>query len=362
VQRGGSVEIVLADDGRGVPEHILEEARREGSLAEVLARAGFSTADEITDLSGRGVGLDAVKRHVESYGGTFEVQSETGKGTEIVLVLPLALALLEVLLVERGGQAYGLPLASVEEAISVDDSLMLEGKPALELRGRSLPLSDLADVIGAVAPPLSDRPPAIVVTGAGRRIAAACDRLLGQDEVVVKPFGPLLPSARGYLGAAILGDGRIALLLDPVALSRSTGRARRRPAAAPAPLEKLAPKVLVVEDSYTVRELQRSILEAAGYRVETARDGKEAFDRVGSDEEIDLVLTDLEMPEMDGLELTRAIRARADRAALPVVIVTSRGTEQDRRLGVEAGADAYMVKRAFDQQALLDIVERLVGR
>jgi two-component system chemotaxis sensor kinase CheA len=362
VQRGGSVEIVLADDGRGVPEHILEEARREGSLAEVLARAGFSTADEITDLSGRGVGLDAVKRHVESYGGTFEVQSETGKGTEIVLVLPLALALLEVLLVERGGQAYGLPLASVEEAISVDDSLMLEGKPALELRGRSLPLSDLADVIGAVAPPLSDRPPAIVVTGAGRRIAAACDRLLGQDEVVVKPFGPLLPSARGYLGAAILGDGRIALLLDPVALSRSTGRARRRPAAAPAPLEKLAPKVLVVEDSYTVRELQRSILEAAGYRVETARDGKEAFDRVGSDEEIDLVLTDLEMPEMDGLELTRAIRARADRAALPVVIVTSRGSEQDRRLGVEAGADAYMVKRAFDQQALLDIVERLVGR
>jgi two-component system chemotaxis sensor kinase CheA len=362
LQRGGSVEIVLADDGRGVPEHILEEARREGSLAEVLARAGFSTAEEITDLSGRGVGLDAVKRRVESFGGTVEVHSETGKGTEIVLVLPLALALLEVLLVERGGQAYGLPLASVEEAISVDDSLMLEGKPALELRGRSLPLSDLADVIGAAAPPLSDRPPAIVVTGAGRRIAAACDRLLGQDEVVVKPLGPLLPSARGYLGAAILGDGRIALLLDPVALSRTTGRTRHRPAAAPAPAQKLAPKVLVVEDSYTVRELQRSILEAAGYRVETARDGKEAFERVGSDEGIDLVLTDLEMPEMDGLELTRAIRARADRASLPVVIVTSRGTDQDRRLGVEAGANAYMVKRAFDQHALLDIVERLVGR
>ncbi len=362
-QRGGSVEIVVSDDGRGVSEAVLAEARKEGSLAEVLARAGFSTAEQITDLSGRGVGLDAVKSHVEGFGGTLEAYSEPGKGTEIVLVLPLALALLEVLLVERGGQAFGLPLASVEEAISIEDSLRLEGKPALELRGRSVPLSDLADLIGATAPPLPARPPAIVVAGAGKRIAASCDRLLGQDEVVVKPLGPLLPSARGYLGAAILGDGRIALLLDPVALSRSAAPKRKRaPRAADPVEEKLTPKVLVVEDSYTVRELQRSILEAAGYRVETARDGQEAFDRVTTDDDIDLVLTDLEMPEMDGLELTRAIRARSERSSLPVVIVTSRGTDDDRRLGVEAGADAYMVKRSFDQQALLDIVERLVGR
>jgi two-component system chemotaxis sensor kinase CheA len=120
--------------------------------------------------------------------------------------------------------------------------------------------------------------------------------------------------------------------------------------------------VLVVEDSYTVRELQRSILEAAGYRVETARDGKAGLDRVTGDDEIALVITDLEMPEMDGLELTRAIRARGERSSLPVIVVTSRGDEEDRRRGVEAGADAYVVKQAFDQQALLDIVERLVGR
>jgi two-component system, chemotaxis family, sensor kinase CheA len=361
-QRGGTVEIVVADDGRGVPASVLEEARRVGSLAEVLARAGFSTAAEVTDLSGRGVGLDAVKRHVEAFGGTLEARSEPGAGTEISLTLPLALALLEVLLVERGGHAFGLPLASVEEAIAVEDELMLEGRAALELRGRSVPLSDLADLIGADAPALPERPPAIVVAGGGRRIAAACDRLLGQDEVVVKPLGPLLAGAQGYLGAAILGDGRIALLLDPSALSRTSGRRRLRPVAVPVAAEPLTPKVLVVEDSYTVRELQRTILEAAGYRVETSRDGKEAFDRVASDDEIDLVLTDLEMPVMDGIELTRAIRARPERSSLPVVIVTSRGTEDDRRLGVEAGADAYMVKRAFDQQALLDIVERLVGR
>jgi CheY-like chemotaxis protein len=193
-------------------------------------------------------------------------------------------------------------------------------------------------------------------------VAASCDRLLGQEEIVVKPLGPLLASAHGYLGGAILGDGRIALLLDPAALTRAKPRSRgRRPAHAAEPVTRLAPKVLVVEDSYTVRELQRSILEAAGYRVETARDGREGLDRVASDEEIALVITDLDMPEMDGIELTKAIRGRSERASLPVVVVTSRGDEDDRRRGIEAGADAYIVKQDFDQQALLDIVERLAG-
>ncbi len=362
-QRGGSIEIVVADDGGGVSADVLAEAKTVGSLADVLARAGFSTATEVTDLSGRGVGFDAVKRHVESFGGTVEARSETGKGTEIILVLPLALALIEVLLVERGTQAFGIPLASVEEAIAVDDTLLLEGKAALELRGRSVPLSDLADLIGATSSALPGRAPAIVVTAGGRRVAAACDRLLGEDEVVVKPLGALLPSARGYLGAAILGDGRVALLLDPASLARpATARRRKRPDSAAPATERLAPKVLVVEDSYTVRELQRSILEAAGYRVETARDGKEGLERVQGDNDIELVITDLEMPELDGLELTRAIRASSDRSSLPVVIVTSRGDDDDRARGIEAGADAYMIKRAFDQQTLLDTVERLVGR
>jgi two-component system, chemotaxis family, sensor kinase CheA len=362
-QRGGTVEIVVADDGRGVSKEILAQAKQDGSLANVLARAGFSTADEITELSGRGVGLDAVKRHVESFGGTLEASSEPGKGTRITLVLPLTLALLDVLLVERGGQAYGLPLAAVEEAIAVESSLMLEGRPSVELRGRSIPLADLAALVGGAAPALAPRAPAVVVVSDGRRVAASCDRLLGQEEIVVKPLGPLLASVEGYLGGAILGDGRIALLLDPTALTRATPQARSAAATLPgAAVERPAPKVLVVEDSYTVRELQRSILEAAGYRVVTARDGKEGFERVSSDDEIALVITDLEMPEMDGLELTRAIRARSEGSSLPVVVVTSLADDEDRRRGVEAGADAYIVKRAFDQHALLDIVERLVGR
>ena len=361
-QRGGTVEIVVSDDGRGVSPALIEEARQHGSLAEILARPGFSTAAEVTELSGRGVGLDAVKRYVEGFGGTLEVQSEPGNGTAIILVLPLALALLEVLLVERGENVYGLPLASIEEAVTAENVLTLEGRSALELRGSSVQLADLADLIGATAPPLPAGSPAIIVTAGGRRIAATCDRLLGQDEVVVKPLGALLASASGYLGAAILGDGRVALLLDPTSLSRaSESKPRLAPAPAPAREKGLAPKILVVEDSFTVRELQRSILQAAGYRVEIASDGSEGLDRVSADPEIDLVITDLEMPKMNGLELTRAIRARPESASLPVVIVTSLGSDDDRQAGVEAGADAYMVKASFDQHALLDTVERLVG-
>ncbi len=360
-QRGGTVEIVISDDGRGVSPELLEEGRQHGSLADVLARPGFSTAAEVTQLSGRGVGLDAVKRYVEGFGGTLEVRSQPGNGTEIILVLPLALALLEVLLVERGGHVFGLPLASVEEALQADNVLTLEGRPSIELRGRSVQLADLAALIGAPAPALPPGSPAIIVTAGGRRVAAACDRLLGQEEVVVKPLGALLASARGYLGAAILADGSVALLLDPNALCRASV-ARPRLAPAPASREKrLAPKILVVEDSFTVRELQRSILQAAGYRVEIACDGRDGFDRVSNDAEIDLVITDLEMPRMNGLELTRAIRGRAESASLPVVVVTSLGSDGDRRAGVEAGADAYMVKQSFDQHALLDTVERLVG-
>jgi two-component system chemotaxis sensor kinase CheA len=366
--RGGRVEITVSDDGRGVSRETLEEARRVGSLVDVLARAGYSTASEVTELSGRGVGLDAVKKHVESFGGTMEVRSEPGKGTSIILQLPLALALLEVLLFVRAGTVFGLPLPTVEEAVSIGDTFSLQGRPALELRGGQLPLFDVAELVGCPPTPLPNGAPALVVSAGGRRIAAACDTLLGEEEVVVKPLGPLF-RVDGYLGASILGDGRIALLLDAMTLTRGQRRVSA-PLPSVASTDRgnaeeevdLAPKVLVVEDSFTVRELQRGILEAASYRVVTARDGREALEVLGRDDEIELVITDIEMPEMDGFALTQAIRADAVRSSLPIVVVTSLGSEEDRRRGIDAGADAYMVKRSFDQQAMLETVERLLGR
>jgi two-component system, chemotaxis family, sensor kinase CheA len=318
----------------------------------------------VSDLAGRGVGLDAVAAYVRSLGGSLDVSSEPGHGMAVTLLLPLALALVEVLLFERGGAVYGVPLPAVEEVVTVTRTLILQGRPALELRGRSVPVADFAALIGTAAPPLGDRSPALVITVGGRRAAVTCDALLGQEEVVVKPLGPLFGGVDGYLGATILGDGRVALLVEPGILARGsrqvTAMAMPMP---PAPDRAVAArKVLVVEDSFSVRELQRSILETAGYPVVTARDGRDAIETLGQDTGIALVITDLEMPELDGLQLTRAIRADAAWSSLPVIIVTSQGSEEDRRRGIEAGADAYMAKRSFDQQALLLNVERLIGR
>lgn len=404
--RGGLVEITVSDDGRGVSPEIVEQARQEGSLADVLSRAGFSTAGEVTDLAGRGVGLDAVKAHVHSLGGRFEVSSEPGHGMTVSLLLPVALALLKVLLIQRGAAVYGLPIAGVEEVVTVAATSTLQGRSSLDLRGRSLPVADLAAVLGADAPALPPRPPALVLTAEGRWLAVACDALHGEEEVVVKPLGPLLAGVSGYLGAAILGNGRIALLVEPGALIRRHRRATRggglftpappgRAAAAPRPATLSQPlparqpatpgypspasrgavpdtaaragtaepaKILVVEDSFIVRELQRCVLESAGHEVVTASDGREALDALGNDDEIELVVTDLEMPRLGGLELTRAIRTSEHRSSLPVVMVTSRGSEEDRRRGMQAGVDAYIDKQGFQQSALLATIAQLLGR
>jgi two-component system chemotaxis sensor kinase CheA len=358
-QRGSLVAIEVADDGRGVAPELLLETGEGRSLADVLAEAGFSTAGEVTDVSGRGVGLDAVKAHVESLGGSLEVTSEPGRGSTVTLMVPLTLALQRVLLLERGGQVFGLPLISVEEALSATDTVSLGGREAIELRERSIPLSDLAAILGAAAPDLPSIPQAVIVTASGRRIAAVCDRIVAEQEVVVKSLGPLLAGVPGYLGAAILGDGGIALILDPAFVAKMHARRASRPATPP---PRVASRLLVVDDQFTVRELQRSILEAAGYTVETARNGREALTMVVRESDIDLVVTDIDMPEMDGIELLRTVRAEPTRASLPIVVVTGKGGEEDRRRGVEAGADAYIVKDEFDQQALLETVERLLAR
>ena len=357
-QRGRMVAIVVADDGKGLPAELFRRARVAGtSLVDILTAPGFSTAAEVSELSGRGVGLDAVRRAVEAYGGTMSIESELDEGTTTTLLVPLTLALLDVLLVERGGQPFGVPLPVVEEAVAIDRTLSLVGRPRIELRGESLPLLDLAG--SAVAPPdAAHRAPAVIISASGRRVALLCDALIGEQEVVVKSLGPLLSGLRGYLGAAILGDGRIALLLDPATLGHPSPPLPLAPAE---PSPRRHPTVLVVEDSFPVRELERSILEAAGYRVVTASDGREALQRLEEDRDVRLVLTDIEMPELDGIQLVRAIRADERHTELPVIIVAARGDDEDRRAGLEAGADAYLAKRSFDQQALLDTIGQLVA-
>ena len=194
--RGSQVEIAVRDDGQGVSAQVIEEARRERSLAEVLCRAGYSTAREVTGLAGRGVGLNAIKTYVESLGGSLEIRSTPGQGTEVVLLLPLAVALLEVLLFERDAAVFGVPLAAVEEVLPSQPDHMLGGVPCLDVRGRVIPVTDFAATMGGPAAPLAERAPALLISAGGSRAVISCDALVGQQEVVVKPLGPLLASIK----------------------------------------------------------------------------------------------------------------------------------------------------------------------
>jgi two-component system chemotaxis sensor kinase CheA len=359
--RGGMVAIQVVDDGRGISAELATEAEKAGSLVDILAATGFSTAGEVTEVAGRGVGLDAVKRHVESLGGALELRSEPGGGMEVTMLLPVTLALMKVLLFERGGHPFALPMTSVGRVVAVTETTSLGNRPALDLDGQVVPLSDLARLVGASAPRLASQPPAIVVESLGRGLAVACDELLGEEEVVIKSLGMIMAETPGYLGAAILGDGRIALVLDPNHLLKTPAEAMALDRSDQTE-EEATIRVLVVDDQFSARELQRSILETAGHRVEVARDGREALRMIGELADLDLVLTDVQMPEMDGFELLEAIRADEATSSLPVVIVTTLADEDSRRRGVEAGADAYIVKEEFDQQTLLSTIERLAGR
>jgi two-component system chemotaxis sensor kinase CheA len=361
--RGGQVAIEVRDDGGGVAAEALAEAARRGSLVDVLAQAGFSTAAGVSEIAGRGVGLDAVKRQVESVGGSLAIDTQPDAGTSMTLLLPVTLALLRVLIVRRGGQRFGLPLASVAEVIAVEQVMTLGGRPSILVGEEALGLADLAPALGIAAPEQPALSRALIVDASNGRLAIACEEVIGEQEVVVKPLGRCLAGVSGYLGAAILGDGAVMLVLDPAHLVRQTPRAAAAvPRGAPtAPQARQTPRVLVVDDQFTVRELQRSILRASGYQVEVACDGREALAALGANGDFDIVVTDLQMPEMDGLALLAAIRADPNRSSLPVIVVTSRGSEEDRKRGAEAGADAYIVKDEFDQQALLETVERLVG-
>lgn len=379
MQLGSEVVIAVTDDGRGIDlERVRERAGRpELSDADALAlvfRSGVSTAAEVTDVSGRGVGLDAVRATLDSLRGRVDVRSQPGHGTEFRLSVPMTLAVLPCLLVDAGDRRLALPMhAAVAVAEPPEPAQHAEGRPVVWIAGEALPATDLAHVLGITAAPAQG--PAIVLSATVGRHAFRVDRLAGQRDVVVKDLGGLVPRLPLLMGASVEPDGTIMLVLDPTGLiERTEGRDLRRAtsltlAAAAAPDADDRPAlpaaggratVLVVDDALTVRELQRSILARAGYDVLVAADGQDALARL-AEHDVDLVLTDVEMPRMDGFELTQEIRARPRTAGVPVVILTSLTDDEHRRRGLEAGADSYLVKASFDEHALLGAVERLLG-
>lgn len=381
---GDHVLIEVSDDGAGIdPERLRESAARKGLPVEpgrelrLLFTPGFSTAATVTATSGRGVGLDVVASAVEALGGAVDVRSEIGAGTTFALTLPVTLGVLHCLLARVGDERYALPVASVVESISLRHLPVHEvgGATVVVRNGATLPLLDLGHALGV--PGEAAPAAAVVVRHGDRTLAWAVDRLDGEEHLVVKELGPFLGRRPALLGATIDPDGQVICIVDVRDLSHDHGRfdapervhtaaTERRPMivedtrrqAAPAVRR---PRVLVVEDSVGVRELERAILEAAGYDVDTAVDGLDGAARL-RDEPADLVLSDVEMPGMDGFTLTRTIRGTRGWEHVPVLIMTSRGSPEDQRAGLDAGANAYLLKCEFDQAELIDTVRRLVGR
>jgi two-component system chemotaxis sensor kinase CheA len=379
------VELSVSDDGAGLDiEKVKAIARQQGlltperekELSEEEARrlifeSGFSTSPIVTDLSGRGLGLAIVKEKVEKLNGVLTVESTPGQGTSFKIILPLTLSRFHGVIVRVQERLFLIPASQVERVLRVrpEEIKTMENRETIALDGQALSLVRLSQILelpqAAEKEDQTGPRPALVLATGGQRLVFLVDEILDQKEVLVKPLGRQLIRVRNMAGATILGDGRVVPILNVPDLIKSAIRAS---ASGPIPLgvsEKKRRKtdrkksVLVAEDSITSRTLLKNILEAAGYQVETAVDGIDALTKLRS-QPFDLVVSDVEMPRLDGFGLTEKIRADKKLAEYPVVLVTALDSRTDREHGIDVGANAYLVKSSFDQSNLLEIVRRLL--
>ena len=373
--RGAEIAVTVEDDGRGIDlEAVRAQLRRrkmpEPVRTEDLARSiftpGFSTARLITDVSGRGVGLDVVKKRVESMRGAIDLSFRAGEGTRIALVVPLTLTTIRGLLVRAAGQTFVIPGTAVRELLRtpLENARSLSGIETLLVRGEAIPFVSLASAVGRPGSPMltGGKASVVVVTAEGCDVALVVDELLDEREVVVKSLGSRLRFARYVSGATVLPSGRLALILsmgDVVERARTSESPTSLRSLGRAETSARRSRVLLVDDSVTTRALERSILEAGGFTVVVAFDGAEGW-RILQEQPFDLVVSDVEMPRMDGFTLTETIRSTPRFRDLPVVLVTGRASPADRKRGLDVGANAYLVKSDFDQQHLLETLAQLL--
>lgn len=376
----GKVQVLLEDDGAGIDSGKVrasavalgligadQAARLSESEAQALIfESDVSTSPIITELSGRGLGLAIVRERAQRLGGEVTVESRKGQGAAFRLVLPATRATFRGILLQAVGQLWIVPTTQAERVTraTIGDIKTVEGRETISFEGRALALVRLAHVLEL---PLTERPEAssdtfpVIILGSGeQRIAFAVDAVLDEQEVLVKPLGKPLMRVRNVAAATVLGSGQVALILNVADLLKSARKlAGSAVRVAERPQMTRARTILVAEDSITSRMLIKGILESAGYRVKTAVDGLDAFALLRG-EQFDLVVSDVEMPRLNGFELTARIRADNKMAELPVVLVTALEARQDRERGIDVGANAYLVKSSFDQSNLLEAVGRLI--
>ncbi|HMW34574.1 MAG TPA: hybrid sensor histidine kinase/response regulator, partial [bacterium] len=396
---GNMVQIEVQDDGRGIDtDRILQIAIKKGYIKEhqasevskndlvgLIFHSGFSTAKIITDLSGRGVGLDIVKSNIEKIKGTIETVSEKGKGTRFTIKIPLTLATTHVLIVDVGGDHYSLPIDFIDRTVRLTEEELWTGgqNPFVLVDNTPVPLYKMEEVLGnakqrlknkgllksSAAPKIgqhltkieTNKFPAVIFVSGGRRVAFLVDKLLDEQEVVVKSLGHQLKRVKNVAGSTVLGDGRISIILDPNDLIKSVQgsgtkfafRDRRQ-------RDLIKKRVLVVDDSITTRTLEKNILESAGYHVTIATNGLEGYQKLHEIGNFDIVVSDVEMPFMTGFEFAHKVRTESKFPDIPFVLCTSLESDKDKRRGIEVGANAYIVKGGFDQTNLLETIEKLL--
>ena len=388
-QEGNEIVVSIADDGAGLD---FERIRRRGierglieaeaetdqvALTQLILQSGFSTAEEITTLAGRGVGMDVVRSETASLGGRIEVASITGRGATFRIYLPLTLAVTQAVLVTAGNRRYAIPSSMIEQAAEhkPDSAAQIRSSGSTEWLGNRYPYHYLAGLLGEkdATPPTARRYWILLVKGGTERVALEVDSLSRNQEIVVKSVGPQLARVPGLAGATVLGNGEVALIINPVALTaRSVTRAAiplqaeelpqpqiPAPAPTPASTAAAAAAVMVVDDSLTVRKISGRLLARHGYHVLTAKDGVDALEQLG-DVIPDVMLLDIEMPRMDGFDLARNIRADNRLKHIPLIMITSRTADKHRQMAAEIGVNHYLGK-PYDEEDLLACIRESLG-
>ena len=383
---GNHIVVEIKDDGHGMDPDVLKaKGIEKGIISDreadtmtdkeayaLVFKAGFSTAKVVTNVSGRGVGMDVVKTNIEKLNGIIDIESEFGVGTTLKLKIPLTLAIIQSLLVGVQEEFYAIPLASVIETvrISQDEIYTVENKSVLRLRNEVLPLVRLADIFGVDSVFDNSEQAYVVVIGlAENKIGVIVDFLIGQEEVVIKSLGSYLKGTEGIAGATIRGDGRVTLIVDIAAMMQMAKNVKvslnkLKQESETTKKEKTSPsdyKVLIVDDSLTDRSIMKKSLKPLGISLTEATNGLEALEIVKNGDDIfDAILIDIEMPKMDGYTLAGEIRKFAKFKNLPLIAVTSRTSKTDRMRGVESGMTEYITK-PYSPEYLMNVVKRNIN-
>jgi len=381
--RGGMLSIIISDDGRGINFDWLRQKivtknlatpdmvdqLSESELMEFLFLPGFSTAKQVTEISGRGVGLDIAKSMAQEVGGNVRAFSIPGKGINFHFQLPLTLSVVRTLLVEISGEPYAFPLARIEQIVMVEKQELssIENRQYFTMNNKNIGLVSAYQVLElSESTPKSHALPVVVIGEQSDYYGLVVDRFLGEHDLVVRPLDPRLGKVQDISAAALMGDGSPILIVDVSDLIRSVDNllnnsqlSRFDKQSINSVLESRK-RILVVDDSITVREMERKLLENKGYKVDVAVDGMEGWYTVSSNH-YDLVISDIDMPRMNGIELVNKIKNHPKLNSVPIIIVSYKDREEDRIRGLEAGADYYLTKASFHDDTLVNAVLDLIG-